>query len=136
MGDISRIADMLEYARRALVVQHRMPAPGSYPVAMLTSLHKRPSFEEKFMRKVRKHRLYHDLEQLHYLNLTDSAIAAYEEILSQFPDAARGDMMLTLSWEQWLGDSRSFFNRALYLLPVVSRVKDGTLNPAVNFASV
>ena len=100
---------MLEYARRALVVQHRMPAPGSYPVAMLTSLHKRPSFEEKFMRKVRKHRLYHDLEQLHYLNLTDSAIAAYEEILSQFPDAARGDMMLTLSWEQWLGDSQSFF---------------------------
>ena len=86
------------------------------------------------MRKVRKHRLYHDLEQLHYLNLTDSAIAAYEEILSQFPDAARGDMMLTLSWEQW-GILGPFFNRALYL-PVVSRVKDGALNPAVNFASV
>jgi hypothetical protein len=108
---------------------------------MLNSLHKRPSFEEKFMRKVRKHRLYHDLEKLRYLkeknylprNLTDSAIAAYEEILSQFPDAARGDM-LTLSWEQW-GILGPFFNRALYL-PVVSRVKDGALNPAVNFASV
>jgi len=139
--DISRIADMLDYARRALLVQHRMPDPGSDPVAMLTSLHKNPSFEGKFMRQVRKHRLYHDLEQIRYLRkkdrlprkLTDSAIAAYKEILSQFPDASRGDM-LTLSWEQW-GTIGPFFNRALHV-PVVSRVKDGALNPEINFTAV
>lgn len=141
LEDNNMISELFEYAHRALVIQHCMPAPGTDPVAMLTSLHKVPSFEPKFMRKLRKHRLRHDLEQFRYLlkndrlprNLTESAIGAYEEVLLQLSDVAETDM-LTLSWSQWetIGP---YFNRALYL-PVVSRVRGGALNPAIDFTEV
>jgi hypothetical protein len=93
------------------------------------------------MRKVRKHQLRHDLEQFRYLlnrdrlprTLTESATAAYEDVLSQFSDAAETDMLM-LSWSQWetLGQ---YFNRALYLSDV-SRAKGGCLNLTVNFTEV
>jgi len=141
LKDIRRIADRFDYARRALTLQHQMPPPGTDAVTMLTCLHKDISFEMRFDRSVRVHRLWHDVQQLRLLrardrlppDLAEDAIQAYEGTLAQFPDATKGDMV-KLSWDQWatLGP---YFNRVLHL-PVLSRVPGGALNPAIDFTEI
>ena len=141
LEDISRISDRFDYARRALVLQHKMPANGTDPLTMLMTLHKEPMHGPKFERRLRKHRLHHDLEQLRYIQakhrlpteLTKRAIAAYEEVIAQLSGVPDYESV-TLTWSQW-ATIGPYFNRVLYL-PILSRVKSSGLNPAIDLNEV
>jgi hypothetical protein len=108
---------------------------------MLTTLHKEPMHGPKFERRLHKHRLHHDLEQLRYIQakhrlpseLTKRAIAAYEEVVAQLSEVS-DDEFVVLTWSQW-ATIGPYFNRVLYL-PILSRVKSGGLNPAIDFNAV
>jgi hypothetical protein len=118
-----------------------MPANGTDPATMLTTLHKEPIHGPKFERRLPKHRLHHDLEQLRYiqakrrvpLELTQRAIAAYEEVTGEF-SGVPDDEFVVLTWSQW-ATVGPYFNRVLYL-PILPRVKSGGLNPAIDFNEV